>query len=78
MEYKGGAADCFVQALHNMNTDRERHIYDNFVAIVQSSGTGKSRMGDEAAKYIFTLPFNLRSSRDTSGMIPESPFLILF
>jgi len=77
MDYKGDAANLFVQAMHAMNTDRERHTYENFVPIVQSSGMGKLRMADEAAKYIFTLPFNLRSSRETSGTIPKSPFLIL-
>lgn len=73
MEYKGDK--LFVQAVHIMNTDRDRRIYDNFVPIVQSSGTGKSRMVDEAAKYIFALPFNLRSSRETSSTIHQ--FLIL-
>ena len=76
MEYKGNADKLFIQALHIMNTDRDRRIYDNFVPIVQSSGMGKSRMADEAAKYIFTLPFNLRPSRETSGTIAQSSFLI--
>ena len=35
-----------------MNTDRDRGEFDSFVPIVQSSGMGKSRMVDEAAKYI--------------------------
>jgi hypothetical protein len=77
MEYKGDADKLFVQAVHIMNTDRDRHMYDNFVPIAQGSGTGKSRMADEAAKYIFALPFNLRSSRETSGAIRRSSFLIL-
>ena len=56
----GDAVNFFVQAIHTMNTDRDHGGYDNFVPIVQSSGIGKSRMVDEAAKYIFTLPFTLR------------------
>ena len=63
MKYKGDAHELLVQALHIMNADRACRIYDNFVPIVQSSGTGKSRIVDEAAKYIFTLPFNLRAAR---------------
>jgi hypothetical protein len=76
MEYKGDADKLFIQALHIMNTDRDRRVYDNFVPIIQSSGMGKSRMADEAAKYIFTLPFNLRPVGETSGTIPQSSFLI--
>ena len=71
MEYKGDADKLFVQAVHIMNTDRDRRIYDNFVPIVQSSGTGTSRMTNEAAKYIFTLPFNLRPSREIPGTIRQ-------
>lgn len=39
--------------------------FNNTVMIVQSSGTGKSRMVDEAARLVFTLPFNLRSEADS-------------
>ncbi|THU95045.1 hypothetical protein K435DRAFT_839652 [Dendrothele bispora CBS 962.96] len=38
--------------------------YLNHVALIQSSGSGKSRMVDELAKLIPTIPINLRSSRD--------------
>lgn len=41
--------------------------FNNTVMIVQSSGTGKSRMVDEAARLVFTLPFNLRSDKDFTG-----------
>jgi len=67
IEYKGDAVNPSVQAVHIMNTDRDRSEYDNFVPIVQSLGMGKSRMVDEAAKYIFTLPFNLRPRFESSG-----------
>lgn len=52
-------------------------LYSNFVPIVQSSGMGKSRMVDEAAKMIFTLPFNLRSGADKSPSGKFFPTLIL-
>ncbi|KAH9948097.1 hypothetical protein B0H21DRAFT_735354 [Amylocystis lapponica] len=34
-------------------------------AIIQSSGSGKSRMVDEQAKFVFTIPFNLRLSSES-------------
>ena len=76
MEYRGDAVNVFVHTIHTMNTDRNRGEYDNFVPVIQSSGMGKSRMVDEAAKYIFTLPFNLRPALETSGMFHQSLFLI--
>ncbi|PCH41890.1 hypothetical protein WOLCODRAFT_137608 [Wolfiporia cocos MD-104 SS10] len=48
-----------------MNSKRmrneERDIYANNLPVVQSPGTGKSRMVDEMAKLIFTIPFSIRS-----------------
>jgi hypothetical protein len=41
-----------------------------YSAIVQSSGTGKSRMTDELAKTTFTIPMNLRDP-DANGMFPS-------
>jgi hypothetical protein len=35
-------------------------IYARVLPVVQSSGTGKSRMLDEVAKSLFTFPFCLR------------------
>ena len=34
--------------------------YMSHVSIIQSSGSGKSRLVDEVAKDIFTIPFNIR------------------
>ncbi|RDB20920.1 hypothetical protein Hypma_012066 [Hypsizygus marmoreus] len=71
-EYCGDSAALFVEALHTMNNDVDRKVYDNFFPVIQSSGTGKSRMVDEAAKRIFTLPFSLRSEDDSSGTILQT------
>ncbi|KAI6043507.1 hypothetical protein EDC04DRAFT_2955919 [Pisolithus marmoratus] len=46
--------------LKNINDTRRGGIYSSFVEIVQSSGTGKSRMVHELASSVFTIPFNLR------------------
>jgi hypothetical protein len=42
--------------------------YSNQIAIVQSSGTGKSRMVHEQANVVFTIPFNLRKSVEKQGL----------
>ncbi|KAI0806797.1 hypothetical protein C8Q74DRAFT_1341823 [Fomes fomentarius] len=36
----------------------------NCTSIIQSSGSGKSRLVDEVAKHIFTIPFNIREEDD--------------
>ncbi|KAF9446908.1 hypothetical protein P691DRAFT_783135, partial [Macrolepiota fuliginosa MF-IS2] len=47
-----------------------RHF--NHVSIIQSSGSGKSRLVDEVSKSIFTLPINVRDPKETaSGAYPN-------
>lgn len=41
-----------------------RSRYAKFLPIVQSSGTGKSRMVDELGKFVYLIPLNLRPSGD--------------
>ena len=44
--------------------------YSAIGAIIQSSGYGKSRMVDQVARQVFTLPFNLRDpAEDSPGEI---------
>ncbi|KAF8903072.1 hypothetical protein CPB84DRAFT_1845911 [Gymnopilus junonius] len=47
--------------------------YSNQITIVQSSGTGKSRMVHEQAKIVFTIPFNLRESIENKGLAFPPP-----
>ena len=47
--------------------------YSNHASIIQSSGSGKSRLIDEVAKVIFTIPFNLRQQPDVISKRPD-PF----
>lgn len=68
-EYQGNSGRLLVDALHAMNKKRSSTEYNNFIPIIQSSGMGKSRTVDEAAKIVFTLPFNLRSDGDATGEI---------
>ncbi|KAB5587758.1 hypothetical protein CTheo_8800 [Ceratobasidium theobromae] len=62
--YYGGAVNLLGKAIQDMNIRRGKKDHANFVLIFQSSGTGKSRVVDELAKYIFTIPLNLRPSKD--------------
>ncbi|KAF8987022.1 hypothetical protein BDQ17DRAFT_1490436 [Cyathus striatus] len=45
----------------------------NSVPIIQSSGTGKSRMIDEMASLVFTLPFNLRNPEEFKPLAYPPP-----
>ncbi|KAF8601771.1 hypothetical protein BDV93DRAFT_524526 [Ceratobasidium sp. AG-I] len=65
--YLGPTAAHLENVLRNMNQARGELQYANFVPLVQSSGTGKSRAVDEVARRLFTLPFNLRPVEDNTG-----------
>ena len=58
--------------LKKINAMYEPQPYKNTCAIVQSSGTGKSRMVDELAKLVFTLPINIRRSEGISMTYPSA------
>jgi hypothetical protein len=62
--FRGGGAELFLTCLFNMNKTRGTMLYANFVALLQSSGLGKSRLADEIAKLIFTIPFCFRTELD--------------
>ena len=51
--------------------------YSNVVSIVQSSGTGKSRMVDQLARSVFTIPFNIRSVKDNQGISLSCSYCII-
>lgn len=46
--------------------------YANMLPIIQSSGTGKSRMVDELAKCAFTIPFNLQGKLESQSELVKS------
>ena len=55
--------------LYNINEiPQTEKAYSNQISIVQSSGTGKSRMVHEQANLVFTIPFNLRPKDDSKGL----------
>ncbi|KAF8917645.1 hypothetical protein CPB85DRAFT_1285026 [Mucidula mucida] len=53
------SAKFFLKILQNYQADTLRLYYARFVTITQSSGTGKSRMIDEAGKEVILIPVNL-------------------
>jgi hypothetical protein len=52
---------------NNITAMSRNKPHSNYVAIIQSSGTGKSRMVHEQAKLVFTIPFNLRDPAEGRG-----------
>ena len=63
-DYQGSVHTWLYENINDM--DRSKH-YSNTVAIVQSSGAGKSRMVDMQATVVFTLPFCLRDPLEDYG-----------
>jgi hypothetical protein len=59
----------------NETTESRDGAYMNMIAIVQSSGTGKSRLVHELAKKIFTIPLNLRNPKHGKYSISVSMHL---
>ncbi|KAG6377825.1 hypothetical protein JVT61DRAFT_14603 [Boletus reticuloceps] len=57
--------------LNNINAMDRSTPLANSVALIQSSGTGKSRMVDEMAKLVFTIPFNVRLPDEPRAYPPE-------
>jgi hypothetical protein len=62
LPFYGTAQALLKQTIDDMNMKRNTKIYTNYVPIVQSSGTGKSRVVHKLAADVFTIPFNLRET----------------
>jgi hypothetical protein len=56
--YIGGAHTCLYEVMEALQKRKE--AYGRFLSVVQSSGTGKSRMVDELSKQHLVIPINLR------------------
>ena len=57
--FKGNAAAVLLEIIKTY-LDRTREVYSRHTSIVNSSGTGKSRIVDENAYKIITIPMCLR------------------
>ncbi|KAI6037804.1 hypothetical protein EDC04DRAFT_2700044 [Pisolithus marmoratus] len=56
-----------VMMLTHINGMDRSKLYGSSTAIIQSSGTGKSRTVHELAGLVFTIPFNLRHPNESAG-----------
>ena len=68
-KYHGHLHELWLKALESMRSESLRRNLphkSNQVAVVQSSGYGKSRTIHEMSKLIFTIPINLRPKEDSS------------
>ncbi|OBZ69296.1 hypothetical protein A0H81_10923 [Grifola frondosa] len=77
-EYRGSAVDALwshmnhvYERSHDKSSRSGVILYANYSAIVQSSGTGKSRMVDELAKRELVIPMNLRSYTSKKAFPPS-------
>jgi hypothetical protein len=71
-EFKGKAAKVLLQTISNYLA-KARTPYTRHAPIVNSSGTGKSRMVDELATQIITVPMCLREA-GTQGFTSRAFF----
>ena len=69
-EYRGEYPRLLLDNICNMSKSWPQPVqpYAKQVAIIQSSGTGKSRMVHELSKLIFTILFNLRLGDESRGV----------
>ncbi|KAF9232755.1 hypothetical protein BU15DRAFT_67188 [Melanogaster broomeanus] len=74
--YRGGALDAFVEYLENNQRKFEQgKYYGKFCSIVQSSGTGKTRLMLEvlSKRDVLVLYMNLRPAEDKTGFPDRDP-----
>jgi hypothetical protein len=69
-EFKGVAAAVLLETISDL-LNKERPVYARQTCIINSSGTGKSRMVDQVAMEIITIPMCLRGG---NGGFSSTPF----
>ncbi|KZS99725.1 uncharacterized protein LAESUDRAFT_732934 [Laetiporus sulphureus 93-53] len=75
--FYGTAHQLLYKNIKSMSSSRRKdQLYSNYVSIVQSSGTGKSRTVDEMARLVFTFPFNLRAEGNSGYAYPAADCLV--
>jgi hypothetical protein len=69
--FVGESHELLYNILHSMHDRRDKdgadHHYLNQVSLIQSSGSGKSRLIEKVAERVFTIPFCLRPDAETEG-----------
>jgi hypothetical protein len=71
--YIGQAADALWMYITRHYEPNNTKVYAHYVAIVQSSGMGKSRTVDELGKCHFSIPMNLRDAKSTGAAVRSIP-----
>src|SRR6266404_6949092 len=72
--FRGSAAKVLLMTVSTY-LDKRRDVYARYTSMVNSSGTGKSRMVDEVATKIVTIPMCLREEGSIgSSFLPSSIF----
>ncbi|KAF8324209.1 uncharacterized protein EI90DRAFT_3076333 [Cantharellus anzutake] len=77
----GDAAYAFIQHLEEIDKEpgnSRKPRYAKAISIIQSSGTGKSRMLTEVGTQIFTLPICLRGAWDPGYPLSDTPVFDYF
>ncbi|KAF8347980.1 hypothetical protein F5887DRAFT_673723 [Amanita rubescens] len=81
-QFIGDFATKFIKHLEQADigqqTNEQPPLYAKAISVVQSSGTGKSRMLTEVGKQIFTLPICLRKSTDPGYPPGDKPVVDFF
>ena len=67
--YVGRDDVILAETICKLKKDGGDALYKNIMPVIQSSGTGKSRLAHEAAKRFVTLPLNVRSPEAWSGTV---------
>jgi len=73
-KYEGNAPDVLLATISSF-LDFQRNVYARHTCIVNSSGTGKSRMVDELSRKVITVPMCFREE-GTRGLIFRDLFLV--
>ncbi|KAM6503962.1 hypothetical protein JOM56_000905 [Amanita muscaria] len=73
-DFKGNAAEVLLTTISNYLKKERGNVYARHASIVNSSGTGKSRMVDQMALEIITVPMCLRA-HGTRGFPPPDQHL---
>ncbi len=72
--FKGDAANVLIRVISNY-LSKDRPVYTRHTSIVNSSGTGKSRIVDQVAREIITVPMCLRE-HGSQGFKFQPPCLL--
>jgi hypothetical protein len=75
--FQGEAANVLLDTIADYLNKKRKGVYSRHTSIVNSSGTGKSRIVDEVAAKIITVPMCLRDV-GTRGFTFRAFFLTCF